>query len=151
MGGIDLVHMRVNIRKVIFPLMSLPEGYSTFLIEVPDLSLEDRDNWKMIQHQRENVITHDRLLIPQRGAVSFCKYNGEIIGCGAITEISDRVHESGHLMVLIEHRRKGVFKALMGECWRYCYLKGVIWLNLSPGVQVKFWERFGAKKGWAKP
>lgn len=146
-----MVHMRVNIRKMIYPLMDLPEGYTTFLIEVQNLTEEDRAHWKRIQHQRENVVTHDKLLIPDEGAVSFAKYHGERIACGAITKISDRVYESGHLMVLSEHRRKGIFKALIGETWRHCYMKGVIWLNLSPGIQVKFWDQFRAKKGWASP
>ena len=142
-------HMKMNIKKNPCPLTELPEGYTTTLIEVTDLTWKNIDNWLRIQHQRENVKNHDNLVLPVRGAATFAKYYGEIIACGMGKHISDDVIESGHLMVLPDHRRRGVFKALMGLMWRYSYLKGYSWINLSPAIQKTWWDKLGAEMGWA--
>ena len=143
-------HMKMNIRKNICPVTELGEGYSLKLVDVSDLTQSETQAWYSIQHQRENVRSHDKLILPDKGVVTFALYLGEIIACGCSKHISDDITENGHFMVLPDHRRKGLFKALVEMSWRHCYLKGYTWINLSPVVQVNFWERHGAEMGWVK-
>ena len=142
-------HLKINIRKNICPISKLPEGYTVTLIDVADLTPTDRENWRRIQLQRENVKTHHKLRLPEQGLASFAKYHGELIGCGCMEHISDDTVESKHLMILPDHRRKGIFKALMKLVWQHSYLNGYTWINLSPVVQANFWKRHGAEMGWA--
>ena len=144
-----MVHMKINIRDNFYPMNYIPDDYTIILITTDKLTKEDGNKWREIQLQRENVKTHDKLLIPKEGAVSFIKHKGIIIGCGCLKRISLDVAESQHIMILKEHRRKGLFKSLMGVHWRYCYLEGITWINLSPVVQTNFWIRKGAIEGWA--
>ena len=142
-------HMKINIRKRIFPAYELPEGYTCIVIDCSELTERDRYHWKRIQHQRKNVKSHDKLILPEKGAAMFVKYHGEFIGCSCLKHISPDIIESQHAMVLPEHRRKGVFKALMGGMWRYCYFGGYTWVNLSPILQKPWWDSLGAEKNWA--
>jgi hypothetical protein len=141
-------HMKINIKKNICPVKELPEGYTTTLIDVSDLTQLDKKNWYKIQHQRENVKNHDNIILPERGIATFVKYNGDVIACCCLKHISDDIIEHRHAMTIPCHRRKGVFKALVGVAWRYSYLKGYSWINLSPSVQVNFWKKIGAEMNW---
>ena len=141
--------MKMNIKKNICPITELPEGYTLKLIEIPDLTPANKQSWYRIQHQRENVKNHDKLILPEKGVATFAYYYGEKIAVGCLKHISEDIIESGHLMVLPDHRRRGVFKALMGLIWRYSYLKGYTWINLTPTIQITFWKRNGVEKGWA--
>jgi len=142
-------HMKLNIKKNRCPIQELPEGYTVTLIDVADLTPTDRENWRRIQLQRENVKTHDNLVLPGQGFASFAHYHGELIGCGCMEPISEDTVESKHLMILPDHRRRGIFKALMKLVWRHSYLNGYTWMNLSPVIQKKWWDKLGAEMGWA--
>jgi len=142
--------MKINIKQNICPSNQLPDGYTVTLIDINNLTQHDKDNWYKLQLQRENVKTHDQLLLPERGVATFAKYYGKIVACGMMKHISSDILESGHIMVLPDHRRKGIFKALVSLAWMDSYLKWYTWINLSPVVQVNFWKRNGAEMGWAK-
>ena len=132
------------------PMINVNGDYTFSLIDIDNISDEDRYKWREIQLKRENVRTHDKLVIPEYGAITFAKYKDEVVGCGCIKIISKDVAESMHLMILKEHRRKGLFKELMCLAFIYCYNIGITWLNLSPVIQEKYWVRMGALKGWVK-
>jgi len=129
-------------------MINVGGGYTFKLIEIDKISDEDRKEWREMQLKRENVRNHDKLVIPNYGAITFAKYKDEIVGCGCVEIISKDVAESKHLMILKEHRRKGLFKELMCLTFMYCYGMGITWLNLSPAIQKDYWYRIGAVKGW---
>ena len=143
--------MRFNVRSCIFPETPLNEGYALRLVKTDELTEEDRKLWWGLQELRKRVRSTSNLRIPESGAVVFAEFEGEAVGCICVKKLSDEVAEHQHAMVLIEHRRKGLFKAMSGEDVRFCADAGFKWLNLSPGSKftTRFWLTLGAVKGWA--
>ncbi len=142
-------HMKMNIKKNLCPVYELPKKYSVTLIDVDVLTRVDRRNWYQVQFQRKNVVNHDKIRLPTKGAAVFAKYYGDVIGVTCLKHISPEIIEHQHAMILTAHRRKGVFKTIVCTVWRYCYLKGYTWINLSPGLQKPWWDSLGAKMKWA--
>lgn len=143
--------MRFNVRSCVFPLIPLGEGYTLRLVKTDELTEEDRERWWNLQKLRKKVRSTSNLRIPVSGAVVFAEFEGEAVGCICVKKLSDEVAEHQHAMVLVEHRWKGLFKAMSVEDLRYCVDEGVTWLNLSPGSAFtqRFWTRLGAERGWA--
>ncbi len=129
----------------------MEEGYTLRLVKTDELIEEDRKLWWGLQELRKRVRRTSNLRIPDSGAVVFAEFEGEAVGCICVKKLSDEVAEHQHAMVLIEYRRKGLFKAMSGEDVRFCADAGFEWLNLSPGSEftARFWFEIGAVRGWA--
>jgi len=72
--------------------------------------------------------------------------NGKIIGMGRA--ISDGVSDAyiQDIVVLNEHRRKGIGKEIINTLTRLCVEKGILWIGLiAEPATDSFYEQFGFK------
>lgn len=151
-----------DIKKI--PKIELPKGYTVRPArpnEKGELCERDKQAWIHLQEVRgysqEKVDeTLSRLEPHSRGwivtqwlktpckaeGVVFVEFNGEIVGCVCAVQTAMNDIEYHHAMVLPEHRRKGLYKAMMGYCLQYTIDKGIERIYLAPNTVLwSYWKR----------
>jgi GNAT superfamily N-acetyltransferase len=149
------------------PKVELPKGYAVRFAKIGNgLCEKDRQGWihlqevrgysqealeqaltKLKPQSREWITTQWFKTPPTAEGVVFAEFNGEIVGCVcAIATLVDAV-EFHHAMVLPEHRRKGLYKAMMALCLQYAKDGKFEQIYLAPNKVLRnYWNRvFGRR------
>jgi len=141
------------------PEVKLPEGYSVRQGKINqngELCGSDKKAWTNLQRswKTKGIIQRSVPPIDAKG-VFFAEFNGEIVGCVCVIITSNSKYglkytqggdEAGlhHAVVLKEHRRKGLYKAMLNLCLKYCINKKVEMIYATPNDFLKdYWPRVG--------
>lgn len=146
------------------PKIELPKGYIVRLArpnEEGKLCERDKQAWIHLQdvreysqeevdkilaqlepHSRSWVVTQWLKTPCKAEGVIFAEFNGEIIGCVCAVQTAIDSIEYHHAMVLPNHRRNGLYKAMMGLCLQYTIDRKFDRIYLAPNTTLwNYWKR----------
>ena len=123
-----------ELEQLKIPNVVLPKGYE---IVRSDFSIGDKYLWSKLQMRTRNPKMFPR---GEFDMVFFAKYYNDYVGAVSVLIDSIKTGYFHSAIVLPEHRRKGLYKALMKLCLEYC--REIKVENLRFAVDQPFLEKF---------